>query len=275
MLKEARLKKGVSLEEVEKEIKIRKKYIEALEEDNYEILPGKVYIKGFLKLYGNYLSLDVPDLLKQFEDSFAEPVEEQPAIEEEASEEKPKFTLNKNQIIIAGVIISLIVLALVIPAMAKLFKNDNKVNPEKDKTQIEQNTEKPAVNENKPKNNAVTPDKVQPSKDKDKDILDNEQEDEDKIKDDQKDDKLLLKVKIIDIGPEKEECWVQLYSDGNKSYEGILEEGQIKTVEADQKIKISLGNAGVAEVYLGKKKLGLLGEEKQVIKNKEFTKDDL
>ena len=46
-LKEARLKKNLTLTDVENITKIRARYIQALEEENFKILPGNVYIKGF------------------------------------------------------------------------------------------------------------------------------------------------------------------------------------------------------------------------------------
>lgn len=59
MLKEARLAKGIALEEVEKQTKIRLKFLEAIERDEYTILPSPIYAKGFVKNYSQFLGLDV------------------------------------------------------------------------------------------------------------------------------------------------------------------------------------------------------------------------
>ncbi len=58
MLKEARTKKGISLNDVEKQTKIRLKFLEAIERDAYELLPSPIYAKGFVKNYSSYLGLD-------------------------------------------------------------------------------------------------------------------------------------------------------------------------------------------------------------------------
>ena len=58
LLKEARQNKGGSLEEIEEELRIRKKYLQALEEEDFSIMPPEVYIKGFLRNYAIYLGLD-------------------------------------------------------------------------------------------------------------------------------------------------------------------------------------------------------------------------
>ena len=57
-LKEARLRQGVDLNEAEAATKIRAKYLRALEDERFEILPAQTYVKGFLRAYADYLGLD-------------------------------------------------------------------------------------------------------------------------------------------------------------------------------------------------------------------------
>ncbi|GAI23281.1 unnamed protein product, partial [marine sediment metagenome] len=57
-LRERREAKGISLIEVEKDLKIRKKYLQALEEGNVDIIPGKAYLIGYLRNYCKYLGVD-------------------------------------------------------------------------------------------------------------------------------------------------------------------------------------------------------------------------
>ena len=58
VLRTAREAKGVDLGRVERETKIRERYLGALERGEYRDLPGAVYTKGFLRNYGAYLGLD-------------------------------------------------------------------------------------------------------------------------------------------------------------------------------------------------------------------------
>jgi cytoskeleton protein RodZ len=58
VLRAAREAKGVDLARVERETKIRERYLVALEAGDYRELPGSVYTKGFLRNYGSYLKLD-------------------------------------------------------------------------------------------------------------------------------------------------------------------------------------------------------------------------
>lgn len=58
IIKEARSAKNVSLEEVEKDTKIRLKFLAAIEADDFNKLPSVSYAKGFVKNYSEYLGLD-------------------------------------------------------------------------------------------------------------------------------------------------------------------------------------------------------------------------
>jgi cytoskeletal protein RodZ len=62
VLRAAREARGVDLARVERDTKIRVRYLSALERGDYGDLPGAVYTKGFLRNYGAYLGLD-PDYL--------------------------------------------------------------------------------------------------------------------------------------------------------------------------------------------------------------------
>jgi len=57
-LREARLRQGYDLAEAEVGTKIRSKYLDALEEERFDVLPAPTYVKGFLRSYADYLGLD-------------------------------------------------------------------------------------------------------------------------------------------------------------------------------------------------------------------------
>ena len=57
-LKNRRLEAGISLDDAEQELKIRKKYLIAIEEGNENVLPGRTYFLGYLRNYANYLEAD-------------------------------------------------------------------------------------------------------------------------------------------------------------------------------------------------------------------------
>ncbi|MCJ8010676.1 helix-turn-helix domain-containing protein [Paenibacillus sp. KQZ6P-2] len=86
-LKEARLQKGMSLDDVQEMTKIRKRYLEAIEAGDYKVLPGSFYVRAFIKTYAETVGLD-PDLLleghKQEAPSEPEPTME-PVIQKRSS----------------------------------------------------------------------------------------------------------------------------------------------------------------------------------------------
>jgi cytoskeletal protein RodZ len=90
-LKNRRIELGISLDEAEQYLKIRKKYLIGIEEGNENILPGRTYFIGYLRNYANYLDADQEYITKLLE---GEREEEKPAeektIEERQIEEKPK-----------------------------------------------------------------------------------------------------------------------------------------------------------------------------------------
>src|SRR5215217_3833476 len=57
-LREARLRQGLEFPEIEHATKVRSKYLRALEDEQFEILPAQTYVKGFLRTYAEYLGLD-------------------------------------------------------------------------------------------------------------------------------------------------------------------------------------------------------------------------
>jgi cytoskeleton protein RodZ len=57
-LREARLRQALDFPEIEQATKIRPKYLRALEDEQFDILPGQTYVKGFLRSYAEYLGLD-------------------------------------------------------------------------------------------------------------------------------------------------------------------------------------------------------------------------
>ena len=63
-LREAREARGISLEQAERETRIIRRYIAALEADDLDVFPAEVYARGFLRSYANYLGLRPDDLLR-------------------------------------------------------------------------------------------------------------------------------------------------------------------------------------------------------------------
>jgi cytoskeletal protein RodZ len=65
ILKEAREAKGLSLDELQSITKIQKRYLLGIEEGNYSMMPGKFYVRAFIKQYAEAVGLDPEQLFEQ------------------------------------------------------------------------------------------------------------------------------------------------------------------------------------------------------------------
>src|ERR671935_164498 len=72
-LREARIRARIDISEVEARTKIRAKYLRAIENEEWDLLPGPVYVKSFLRTYGDFLGLDRRLLVDEFKRRYERP----------------------------------------------------------------------------------------------------------------------------------------------------------------------------------------------------------
>ncbi len=72
-LREARSRRKIDLDEVESAIKIRARYLQAMENEEWDALPGGAYTRGFIRTYASYLGLDGERLADDYRRSTAPP----------------------------------------------------------------------------------------------------------------------------------------------------------------------------------------------------------
>ncbi len=66
ILQKARSKKGISVSQAHAATKINSEYIEALESERFELIPSPTYVRGFLKMYGEFLGVDYKSLISEY-----------------------------------------------------------------------------------------------------------------------------------------------------------------------------------------------------------------
>ncbi len=71
-LREARLRRGLDILDCEAETKIRAKYLRAMEEEQFDLMPSPTYVRGFLRAYADFLDLDGRLVLDEYESRFGE-----------------------------------------------------------------------------------------------------------------------------------------------------------------------------------------------------------
>jgi helix-turn-helix protein len=114
-LREARLRQGLDFPEIETGTKIRPKYLQALEDEQFDVLPGDTYIKGFLRTYAEYLGLDGQLYVDEFNSRYVMP-EEIPPIRVHRTARARRQRQFQTGVLIAALIGIALVTALVIAA---------------------------------------------------------------------------------------------------------------------------------------------------------------
>lgn len=84
-LREARTRRGLSAADVHKAIRIRERYLSALEEEHWDQLPGDAYTKGFLRTYAEFLGLDGQLYVDEYNHRFVRHDDESPLVPDSLS----------------------------------------------------------------------------------------------------------------------------------------------------------------------------------------------
>ena len=72
-LSDTRMRNRIDITEVEAATKIRAKYLRALENDEWDLLPGPTFVKTFLRTYADYLGLDARNLVEEYRSRYERP----------------------------------------------------------------------------------------------------------------------------------------------------------------------------------------------------------
>src|SRR2546422_1853576 len=114
-LREARVRQGLDYSQIELATKIRAKYIRALEEEQFEVLPVGTYIKGFLRSYAEYLGLDGQLYVDEFNSRYVI-AEDEPPIRARRTVRPHHGRRVQTNVLIAALVGIALVTALVIAA---------------------------------------------------------------------------------------------------------------------------------------------------------------
>ena len=263
-LEQKRKERGLSLEEVEQATKIRKRYLEGLEREDYAVLPDGVYAQGFLKTYANYLGLDGDALSGQLksrrkprrergikyntepEDGFGEPLIAPTGLQ---GTEKRKFPTAA----VVTLLVAVLVLAAVIGALyfvgrgVEASRSENKPPkaehpPHKDQQKVAKKEKAAAPAEEEAGREARPEDRqgVPP------DVL-----------------RVLINVR-------ERPSWLYIRADGTPAYEQVAEPGFSQTFQADRSLYIKAGDAGAVTVEVNGQDAGTLGRTGYIV-DKTYT----
>ncbi len=121
ILKEARMEKGYSLDDIQKMTKIQKKYLTALEEGNEESLPGNFYARAFIRQYAEKVGLDGDQLIEEYDTSIPQPdIKIESQTTGQSAEDSKKRVRGLETMIVEN-LPTLLIILLVIAVLAALF----------------------------------------------------------------------------------------------------------------------------------------------------------
>ncbi|HEY3198382.1 MAG TPA: RodZ domain-containing protein [Nitrospirales bacterium] len=270
-LREAREKKGWTLEQAAFKTRILYQYLKAVEDDNYEQLPAEVFAKGFVRSYARLLGLDELQILPRFDESggqFYAKRDEREQLTQRIREEARRKKTNK--LIVAGMVsVALVVLLLVTghdrnrarprmdpPREPPPPANSSQISPP---SQSEAPTRpEPVARSESPAREAEQPATIEVERNFSP-LLPLEGIVPDGSK-------LVLEVEAM------ERAWILVQADQDPPQEVTLSPGERVRWSAEEKLRLTLGNAGGVRVSLNGKPQGPYGASGKVVKDLVFTR---
>lgn len=104
-LRQARNRRKLELSEIEAATKIRVRYLRAMENEEWDVLPGAAYVRSFLRTYASFLGLDGDRLVDEYRRAAAtDPAAERPRVESATAPRPPRRGLRLPPRVLAAVI---------------------------------------------------------------------------------------------------------------------------------------------------------------------------
>jgi cytoskeleton protein RodZ len=115
-LREARLRQNVDFPELEERTKIRPKYLRALEDERFDILPAPTYVRGFLRSYAEALGLDGQPFVDEYNSRFTVGEDDAPLLARRAPAPRREHGPRESRLAVVALFAIAVVTALVIAA---------------------------------------------------------------------------------------------------------------------------------------------------------------
>jgi transcriptional regulator with XRE-family HTH domain len=243
-LQQEREKKGISLKDISLQTKIGLRHLESIENDRIDLLPGGFFTKQILKSYLSFIGVDFSEWLVKYQEAGLLPTEA-PVTEPIKTTPRTKSPDLEKIIWISLTVIVLILFVLLIYLSIKTSQKTIEAR----KSRQEASAAMVIATEQVPPQPEPEASRPAPAV--------------------QEDEGLNLDLTF------NEDCWIQVYSDGNLVVDGLKLEGFKTSVKAESELIINLGNAGGISFTLNGKEGKPLGKRGAVVKNIKITRDNL
>ncbi|WP_433771022.1 helix-turn-helix domain-containing protein [Bacillus wiedmannii] len=174
-LKEAREAKGLSMDQLHEITKIQKRHLLAIEEGNYDVLPGAFYARAFIKQYADAVGLNGEELLVEYQSTI--PQSENREVPQVSTGQKTQETMQKSSSLpiadhMPKILIALLVIAFGVViwfVVQALTGKDNEQTPNAQSEKIEvKKAENSPLDTKKDEAKAEEPKKEEPKKEEPK-----------------------------------------------------------------------------------------------------------
>jgi cytoskeleton protein RodZ len=139
-LRDARMRLNIDINEVEMRTKIRAKYLRAMENEEWDLLPGEVYIRSFLRTYADFLGLDSRELLDEFRRRYESPSDHEPPPIVPPSRERRERSQQPRRGVpawaVVGVVLVVVVVVLYLVGTGGNSSSDHLVTPHDTATHV-------------------------------------------------------------------------------------------------------------------------------------------
>jgi transcriptional regulator with XRE-family HTH domain len=132
-LREARMRERIDISEIEAKTKIRARYLRALENEEWDLLPGPTFVKSFLRTYADALGLDGKALVEEYRKSAEPPSEPIEPISSSRRMRVPTNGASRGYMVLIGAVAVLVVL-LIVGLVSSGGKSSNKATSARART---------------------------------------------------------------------------------------------------------------------------------------------
>ncbi|MFE5472576.1 helix-turn-helix domain-containing protein [Bacillus safensis] len=172
-LVEAREEKGMSLEDLQTVTKIQKRYLLAIEQGNYDIIPGKFYVRAFIKQYAEAVGLNPEQLFEEFRKDVPSTYNDE--VSDKLSNIKPQRELPKPAskvlellptiLIIGGILVVIAIIYVIVQAVNHdSGQKNNQAAPQQSESKYEVSEDSSLAKDQKKKEKTSSDDKEKSSK---------------------------------------------------------------------------------------------------------------
>ena len=127
-LREARVRRKLTLTQVSDDTRIRIKYLQAMEDEDFEVIPGITYVRGFLRTYAEYLSLDADVIIGEF-NSHTRPFPESEPFGGVSALGRPRSHRSRNTLLLTALVCLLVLAIIYVLELHKPKDSGNIKNP--------------------------------------------------------------------------------------------------------------------------------------------------